>query len=536
MSTRSIAPTSALLGLGVLIAAALGTADPAPAAGAPQSILAANPDSALAATLRNLPGETLLLSDALAEAAANASDARVAAARLTAAEQAVRREKGAFDPEIFGNAAWTGADTPSASLFAGAEVLQTETSFFEAGARVRTRLGTEVSASMNSLRTTSNSGFAALSPEYTSVGRLTLRQPLLKGFGPSVRSELAFAESTRAGAAARYDGVLLAVRAAVETAYWGLYAAERNHAVDGLIRDRAAAFLEDARARARAGMIGPSQVANAEFFLTEAEQNVLDSEEQLDLLSDRLASLMGRGLGGRRYRSADAPPRVFAVVDQDSLVAVALERSPDLQALSRDVEAARVLADGAVWDARPTLDLVGELGGSGLSGTAQDVYFPGSTDPVRTSVDGGRWDDVSQAVRRDYPNWKVGVVFALPLGNRQGKGERDRRRAEIVRAEQELLSARRGFAENVRAQHRELERGQLRLEIATRGVAASFRQVDIGMIEYRNGRATAFEVVRLAADLATAQQRYSDALVRTARAAAVLRQLTGGWYPGTEEN
>jgi outer membrane protein TolC len=50
------------------------------------------------------------------------------------------------------------------------------------------------------------------------------------------------------------------------------------------------------------------------------------------------------------------------------------------------------------------------------------------------------------------------------------------------------------------------------------------------MIEYRNGRSTAFEVVRLAADLAGAQQRYSQALVRTARAAAALTQLTGGWY------
>ena len=58
------------------------------------------------------------------------------------------------------------------------------------------------------------------------------------------------------------------------------------------------------------------------------------------------------------------------------------------------------------------------------------------------------------------------------------------------------------------------------------------------MIDYRNGRTTAFEVVRLAADLARAQQSYSDALVRTARAAAILRQLTGGWYPEsrTEEN
>ena len=49
----------------------------------------------------------------------------------------------------------------------------------------------------------------------------------------------------------------------------------------------------------------------------------------------------------------------------------------------------------------------------------------------------------------------------------------------------------------------------------------------------QNGRTSAFELVRLGADLATAQQRYSDALVRTARALAALRQLTGGAYPST---
>ena len=128
------------------------------------------------------------------------------------------------------------------------------------------------------------------------------------------------------------------------------------------------------------------------------------------------------------------------------------------------------------------------------------------------------------------------LFFALPIGNREGRGERDRLRAEVVRAEQQLVSARRALEEEVRAQHRELERGRRRLEFASRGVDASIRQVEISMVEFDNGRTTAFEVVRLAADLATAQQRYSDALVRTARAAAVLRQLSGGWYPGNEEN
>jgi outer membrane protein TolC len=50
--------------------------------------------------------------------------------------------------------------------------------------------------------------------------------------------------------------------------------------------------------------------------------------------------------------------------------------------------------------------------------------------------------------------------------------------------------------------------------------------VRIGVLEYRSGRTTAFELTRVAADLATAQQRFSQALVRTAKAHADLKRLT----------
>lgn len=537
MNPRVLIPVCYMVMCGAAAGPAL--AQSAASSGAPtgaRSILSASPDSALVATIDELPGERLRLDDAVSNAWVFAAEARIAEAQLAAAEQAVRREKGSFDPELFGFADWGADEMPTASLFAGADVLQTERADFEAGARFFTRFGTEFTASVNSYRHTSNSAFAALDPEYTSFAALTLRQPLLKGFGPSARSSLDFAENSRQGADARYDGAMLSVRAEVEITYWQLYAAERNHGVTVLIRDRAAAFLEDTVKRNRAGIVGPSAVANAEFFLTEAEQTALDTEEQLDRLSDRLASLMGRRPSGLRYRSWDEPPAEFAVVDQDTLVAVALARNPELVAQGLDTDALRALEKGAVWDARPTLDLVGGLGGNGLSGQARDVYFPGDPDPVRTDIDGDRGDAASQAVQRDHPAWNVGLVFSVPIGNREGKGERDRLRAEIVRAEQQIVSSQRILEEEVRAQHRELQRGRKRLEIATRGVDASIRQVEIGMLEYNNGRTTAFEVVRLAADLATAQQRYSDALVRTARAAAVLRQLTGGWYPGNEEN
>ena len=67
---------------------------------------------------------------------------------------------------------------------------------------------------------------------------------------------------------------------------------------------------------------------------------------------------------------------------------------------------------------------------------------------------------------------------------------------------------------------------KLQVMLAREGVEASFEQVRIGLIEYDNGRTTAFEVVRLGADLASAQRRLSEALVRAATAAADLRYLT----------
>jgi len=182
----------------------------------PQSVLSASPDSALAAAIEGLPGERLLLDDAFAGAAVQATEARIAEAEMVAATNAVRREKGAFDPELFGSGEWYGSDTPSASLFAGADILKTETSNYEAGARMRLRLGTELSASLISQRATSNSDFTTLDPEYQSFSALTLRQPLLKGFGPSASGDLAFAQRNFDSASSRYDGAVLAVRAEVE--------------------------------------------------------------------------------------------------------------------------------------------------------------------------------------------------------------------------------------------------------------------------------------------------------------------------------
>ena len=497
-----------------------------------QEFLPVNPESTLRAAIDSIPGAPLTLRDALALAVENDPAVKEARAGVEAAEGALRREKGTFDPELFANVLRTGEDSPTASPFAGADVLSTEQTLAAGGARMKLRFGTELSASLNTARTTTNSEFALLDPEYDTFGALNLRQPLLAGFGPSARASLSSAERGLASAEARYQDAVMATEEQTEAAYWDLYAQVRNFAVRTVIRDRARILVTEAETRAAAGLVGPSAVASTRVFLADQELLLLDSSEILDRVSDRLASLVGvrPEPGLTRFRAVDAPPRDHPIDPVEELVDAALERNQSLRSQREAVNQIRALAKGAAWDALPTLDFLGSLGGNGLSGRPQEVIF--GADTLRTDISGDFGDTWSQVTSRDFPTWSVGLELTFPLGRREGRGERDRLRAEVVRAEQIERMSEHALEEDVRAAHRQLVNAQTRLAAAQSGVDAALEQVRIGSIEFRSGRTSAFELVRLGEDVVTSQQRYSDALVTSAKAAALLRYLTSGVYTG----
>jgi outer membrane protein TolC len=485
-----------------------------------------DPDSALVAVLRDLRGEPLRLENAIELALRNATGLREAEASLDAARGALVRERGAFDPEIFADLNASSAETPSSSPFARPDVIETETSSGSAGARVLLPFGTEIEASLEAQRIDTNSEFTAIDPEYRAGGRLEIRQPLLKGLGAGTSAPKSAAERSRDAAAAAYTDARRLTRARVEAGYWALHAAERDLAVQRLIVERAEALLEQARLKSEAGLVGPNEVANARVFLASQRLVALDQEERLDGISDQLASLMGtRPVHGPRFHAADDPPASFPLEPVDALLRRGLERNAQLEAAEKSLAALEARARGARRNAYPDLDLVGSLGGSGLAGTAREVVF--GTDTLRVNADGGYGEAVDQAIGGDYPNWSLGLELSLPVPLREGRGESERQHAEVRRARHQVEALRRSLEERIRAAHRELANSRERLGLAREGVAASFEQVRIGLIQYDNGRVTAFEIVRLGADLASAQQQLSKALVRSAAAAAELTYLTG---------
>ena len=498
-------------------------------------LLETNPDSTLTVTIQKIEGAPISLDEALRLALIQATRVREAEAAMRAARGALRHESGAFDPELFLDANRTGVEQPTASPFSGgaplpsgATLVKTTQTQASTGARVTLPTGTELSASLLTTKRETNSTFSLLEPQYDTDGVLSVKQPLLKGFGPGTWGDRSAAAREFEAARARYEDAVLDARAQVERAYWDLYAAVRDYGVQQIIRGRAKALLDETELRAGTGLMGPGAVANARVFLAQQEQAVLDGEETLDQVSDRVATLIGRRpeAGAARFKPTNEPPREFNVEPEESLVARVLRDSRELQSAERELAAARARTSSAWWNKLPALDLRGSMGGKGLSGTGRDFINPFTGQPDRINLDGGFADTWSQVRKREFPTWSAGLSLSIPIGFRSGAGDHQRLRAEADQAEQQMIATRRSLEERVRAGYRELVHASKRREAAQTGVNASLEQVRIGIVQYRNGKTTAFELTRVAADLATAQQRLSQALVRTAKAVADLKRLT----------
>ncbi len=491
-------------------------------------------DTTIEGILLSMEGQFLELSEAYQLALANATAVKDAEAALSIARAITSGERSAFDPELFADGTRTRAEIPSSSPFSGASVLINNTSNAQAGVRATTPFGTELEVSAVGTRTETNSTFSALNPQYDAFGRISFRQPLLSGAGIAARSQLESARYLEAAAEAQLDNAVNSITATVEEIYWDIYAAERNYAVQRLILAQAEALLREASARSEAGLVGPSQVENARVFLAEQRLAVIDRDEELDRLSDLLSVVIGvhPDSGSVRFRPTDEPPTMKPILSTDEVVALAEQSNSSLIALQAQIDASTASLRGARRNRLPQVDLIGSLAGSGLSGQGRDVIF--GSDTLRASNTGDFAEALSQVSRLDFPTWEVGFNVRIPLTGRARNSDFKRMEAEVSRFENQYEDVRRNLEQQVRLNHRALLRGAERLLIAQQGVRASEEQVRIGLIAYRNGQTTAFELVRLGADLAAAQQRYSQALVRNAKAAAALQRLTSGKF--TSEN
>ena len=502
------------LGIALLCAHGVASAQSPPIAEPDTTYLAGEPEPSFSG---------LTLDQARRLAASNSPAARAALAAVRSARGARLREAGAFDPVLTAADEQVSTDSPVTSPFAGSQIRQRS---ITGGLSWLSPIGTAVNLSLSRVRFETNAPFTTLPRERRMAARAEFVQPLLRGFGPAAtRGELRAADRELESARQALAAATLDLDANVENTYWDLFAAERELEVQQLQRQRAAVFMREQTLRGRAGVVGPGAVAIASTFLAQQEATLIDARLRTGTAADHLAEVIGlHAPVGSRYHCLDEPTAPAAVEPLAVLLARALAANPSLLSARADSAAARARASRAAWNAWPSLEAFGGYGGSGLAGTGRQIVF--GADTVGTNFDTGFNDAWNQVTGHDYPDWHFGLRVRMPLGWRADRGEQLRQQGIYERSREALRARRLALESQVRAAHREIDVARHELDAVHTLVAAAEEQTRIARLEYQTGRATAYDLVNLEADLAGARFREAEVRVRVAHAATELHRLT----------
>ena len=458
----------------------------------------------------------LSLKQAVALTLENVLDLDVAAYNLEESKFGILAARGAFDPGVEVDLGATDTQTPTTSRVQAPE---TKTTYGNAFLTGLLPYGTTYDLGFqNTYRNSVIPGYTLVNPTLSSNLALSVTQPLLRNFGRDVNER--FVVQARIGRDTNAFQFVVAVQTAIQTAdsaYWDLvYAFENLKAKQDLNRIT--------QIKIDVGAAAPIDIVQTEVTIAQREQDIITAEGLIGDAQDRLRRLLNVQSipdWNRPIVPTDRPTRESLVkpykADVNEGFESALKARPEIKQALLNIESKKVTYAYQKNQLKPRLDLAGGYGGSGLG--AQSLV----TNPDGTLSQLNYSDALTQIAHKDYPAWNVGLVFAIPIGNRTAKGNFAIASTDLELARTNLAIAKANLNVQVRAAGRAVDIGFRSMLAANKARELAERNLDAEKKKYANGMSTTFQVASVANDLTTAVTAELQAI------ATYLKDLTG-WH------
>lgn len=384
----------------------------------------------------------------------------------------------------------------------------------------------EVSLQLRELDNTVNrSGLpnALFSPEFDAFGGLTVRQPLMRGFGKAfnladlrvARRQLVVTNRTREVAINNKCVEVL-------NTFYDLAYAEANVKVKTDAVSVADRFLEETARREELGMLGRVDVAEARVRVSEANEELIQAKDFLrerQIETVRLLALEPASDGSTprptvQANLLDAAPTLsFA-----QFYPAALQLRPDFLLAQDRVEQESLRKAAARNERLPQLDLHFSYGVYGLSGGYQQAF------------------DIAYDGRE--PQWGAGVSLTVPMSTREGRAKMSAARLRERQAELRVQQLERRISLEIENAVQRLDVLGQRLETSRSSVAFASESLDLEQARLETGQTSGFAVSELQRRLADAQTRELAAQVDLTKAVTELWSVSGQLLPrhGIEVN
>jgi outer membrane protein TolC len=447
----------------------------------------------VAADQRDAPVRALSLEEALRMGRANNADLRAAELLPEQSRLQMLFAEAAFEPELYANASYGEADSPSSNQFQSSDSRVTIEGAL--GWRQRTITGGLFDLAYRPARFVTSGSTFFYDKLFTSEWSASYRQPLLRGGWTDYN--LAATNSARYDfrrAQSEFDAGLQSTLQAIVVAYWELVFARENWRVVQSAVEVAREQLRITEERIRVRDLAQRDRVADEAEVARRQEEVITAENDILTREDDLRRLLFGAADEQFWQVNLRPINGIAVepaseaVDYEPLVGVALQHRPELVALRAEVAQAEVALVQAESEVLPGLDLVGAWSSDG----ARDHYHLA-------------WRD---SVNLDYPDWSIGLEFTLPIGNSAARAARQRAALEVERQRRRLHAETLEVTKEVRHAARTLNSLAESSRASGESVRLAATNLETEQVKLRVGASTAFEVQRRNQDLREARSRH----------------------------
>jgi len=407
--------------------------------------------------------------------------------------------EGGYQPQLSVTGSTGKSSTPGSS---------SRTSDLRVGVTQQLYTGTTVTASSRLDRSSLDPAFSALNPAYNADLTLSVRQNLLRGFGPEVnRASLNRAKIGLDRANLDFKTAALVVIQNTENAYYNLAFAREQLTVRNFSFALAQRLFDEAKVRRDTGVATNLDVLQAEVGVANARRNVILAEQAVKDRQDALLALIGQfeldsALGSVRFAEISEATPVFA-----SSYQMAKQNQPDYLSSQAAIEQLKLDLKVAKDSSKPDLSVGAALGLSGTNGSGHDAF--------------------SDALDRQSHSWQVDFAFNYPWGQTSDRARYRQSLATLNREQVRLKQIEQNIELEVRSAVRSVETNLESVKIATLAAKLSEQQYELEKARFDAGQSTSRRVLEAQNDLETARVNELSAKVTLQNAITSLHRIEG---------
>jgi hydrophobic/amphiphilic exporter-1 (mainly G- bacteria), HAE1 family len=501
----------------------------------------------------------MTLREAITLALTNNKDIEVARDNVKIAEFDLLSVHGAYDPRFSAQAYFEKINAPATSFLSGAA--RVETSDVTGTARLEgltPKYGGNYRVDFSSLRTTSNSVFTVLNPQYPTAVTFSYTQPLMRGLRFDLpRRQIEVAKKNLSLTDAEFRQRAIEIITSVQRSYWDLVFALRNLQIQRDSLTDARSQLEHNRRMVAEGTLAPIDVVAAETQVANFEQAEFVALEDVNRAENNLKNMIAENQKAKIWNVSLIP------TDQADLTlpSVALNEAMDSAMQNRqELKQSDLLREINLLDqklyrdqSKPEVNLVGSYGMAGNAGRLTSAVNPlsASNDQIRDRVNqlstiaglqplaapppstilpqlfGGYWQSLSNLASNDFNNFRVGVAVSLPLHNRTAEGQLGHALVEGNRIATQRQQLEQLIQVEVRNALQSLSTSAARLRAAAVARSTADQQYESEKRKLDAGQSTVFLVLERQTALAVARGNELRAQTDLNKAIAELQRATG---------